>query len=109
MVYADNPLEIHDELRENLELKESEVAVVHGIVYGDVSVRGSSTLILHGIIRGNVVVEGQGTFFIHGMVYGDVTNNGGTIRHYGMVKGKLNKHSGETIVNSRAIVCENEY
>ncbi|MCK5321182.1 hypothetical protein KAJ38_01265 [Candidatus Pacearchaeota archaeon] len=109
MAYTDNPIEIHDELKEDIDLKGSEVAVIHGIVGGDVSVTGSSTLILHGIIRGNVTVGGQGTFFIHGIVYGDVTNNGGIIRHYGMIKGKLNKISGETIVNPKAIVCENEY
>ena len=105
----DNPIEIHDELKENLKLKESEVAVVHGMVCGDVFVGGSSTLILHGIIRGNVIVKEQAVFFLHGMVYGDVTNNGGTIRHYGMVKGRLNKLSGETIVSSRAIVCDEEF
>lgn len=104
----DNPIEINDELKGNLELKDSEVAVIHGMVCGDVFVRGSSTLILHGIIRGNVVVEGQETFFLHGMVYGDVTNNGGIIKHYGMIKGRLNKFSGETVVRSRAIVCESE-
>ena len=109
MVYTDNPIEIHDELKDNLKLKESEIEVVNGIVCWDVFVKGNATLILHGIIRGNVIVEGQGTFFLHGMVYGDVTNNGGVIRHYGMIKGRLNKLSGETIINSRAIVCNEEY
>jgi len=50
-LYKDNPIEINDELKGNLELKDSEVAVIHGMICGDVFVKGSSTLILHGIIR----------------------------------------------------------
>lgn len=101
-----NPREIHGDIGKDLQLKESEVAVVHGQISGDVFVKGSSTLILHGIVRGNVWVEDQGTAFIHGMVSGNVTNDGGRVKHYGMIKGKLNKLAGETVVNPRSLICE---
>ena len=105
----ENPREIHEDIKEDLQLKGSDVIVVHGQISGDVFVRGSSTLILHGIIRGSVWVEDQGAAFIHGMVSGDVTNNGGRVKHYGMIKGKLNKLAGETVVHPRALVCEEKY
>ena len=101
----ENPRDVHEELREDLQLKESEVAVVHGTIIGDVFVRGSSNLILHGIVRGNIYIEDQGSAFIHGIVFGDVTNNGGTVKHYGMINGHMNKLSGETVVSPRAVIC----
>ncbi len=102
----ESPIEVHDELKEDLELKESEVAVVHGMVVGNVFVRGSSSLILHGVIKGNVNIEDQGEVFLHGMVSGDVEIKGGKLNHYGMIKGRLNKLGGEIVVHSKAVVQE---
>lgn len=102
----ESPKEIHEDLREDLQLKESEVAVVHGQILGSVFVKGKSTFILHGIVRGNVWIEENGSAFIHGIVTGNVTNNGGIVKHYGLIKGQLNSLSGETIIHPKAVVCQ---
>jgi cytoskeletal protein CcmA (bactofilin family) len=101
-------MEIHEEIEKELRLSGSETAVVHGRIVGDVFTRGSSTFILHGIVKGNIWIEDNASVFIHGMVAGDVTNNGGTLRHYGMIKGNLHKLSGQTIVHPRAVICESK-
>ncbi len=102
----ESPIEIHDELKADLELKESEVAVVHGLVIGNVYVRGSSSLILHGIIKGDLNIEEQGEVFLHGMVSGDVEIKGGKLNHYGMIRGKLNKLGGDVVIHMKAVVQE---
>ena len=104
----ENPEETYEDFREDLELKGSEIAVIHGQIFGDVFVRGKATLILHGIVRGNVWVENHGSAFIHGLVTGDITNNGGRVKHYGLIKGRINQLAGETIVHPRALICENK-
>lgn len=102
-----NPLDIHvGSSSEDLKLKGAEIAVVRGVHEGNIYVFGGSTLILRGIVKGSIYIEETGSAFIHGIVTGDVTNNGGRLKHYGVIKGRLNRLAGETVIWPRSIIGE---
>jgi hypothetical protein len=61
-------------------------------------------LILRGIVTGSVYIEENATAFIHGIVFGNVTNNGGQLKHYGVIKGKLNRIAGETVTWPNSVI-----
>ena len=99
-----NPLE--SDSREDLKLNGQEIAVVRGVHNGNIYVFGGATLILRGIVKGSIYIEDNATAFIHGIVFGDVTNNGGRLKHYGVIKGRLNRLAGETIIWPKSIIGE---
>ncbi len=101
----DNPLE-HSDSREDLKLKGAEIVVVRGVHNGNVYIANGSTLILRGIVKGNIYIEEEGNAFLHGIVTGDVINNGGRLKHYGVIKGTLTRLSGETVSWPKSIIGE---
>ncbi len=96
-------MEIRGKIEEDIVLSEN--TDLSGMVVGNVVVQKNVALELHGMVVGNLVLEQDSEVYLHGMVTkGDVINNGGCLKVFGMVVGKIRRNSGETIVDKNAIV-----
>ena len=79
---------------------------LHGMVVGLTTVSLNSILQLHGMIIGDLILEESSTVYLHGMVNGNVINNGGYLKVFGTVNGKVIRESGETIIDSNSVIRE---
>ena len=77
---------------------------LHGMIVGLTTVSRNSLLQLHGMIIGDLILEENSTVYLHGMVNGNIINNGGYLEVFGMVNGKVIRKSGETIIDSNAVI-----
>ncbi|HXQ25600.1 MAG TPA: hypothetical protein VN822_04255 [Candidatus Acidoferrales bacterium] len=74
-------------------------------------ITGSATVVkgaafeLGGMICRDLVVEEGAVVHLHGMVLGNVTNNGGQLEIFGMIRGRLLKRSGTTHVDAKAVIA----
>ena len=76
----------------------------HGMITGSAIIRSGAHIDLHGMVARVLMVETGATAKIHGMVVGNVINKGGEIEIYGTVNGSVQKESGNTFIDPRAVV-----
>ncbi|MBI2543089.1 MAG: hypothetical protein HYW24_02805 [Candidatus Aenigmarchaeota archaeon] len=81
-----------------------ETLYLSGILTGNVEVKQNGVFYLSGILNGNVDVDPQGTLYISGVMTGDITNDGGLVNITGIVVGNVITKSGDTFIDSSAIV-----
>jgi len=75
-----------------------------GMIVGKTTVSEDTLLKLHGMIVGDLILEKGSTVYLHGTVNGDVINRGGVLQVFGIVNGRIVRQSGETVVDSKALV-----
>ncbi|MFJ8217670.1 hypothetical protein [Bacillus cereus] len=95
---------ISGKVEQDLVLKED--LRVEGMVVGNVAVETGKTLIVNGMIVGNLHIKEESFVEIHGNVNGDVLNEGGELKVYGTINGRLFRERGRTIVDTKATVSE---
>jgi cytoskeletal protein CcmA (bactofilin family) len=61
-------------------------------------------LIVRGIVNGNIHFLKSSEGELHGMINGDVINNGGDIKIFGTIDGKVLENSGTTFVENEAVI-----
>lgn len=81
-----------------------EDAELHGVVDGSAVVGNGVSLGLFGIVTKELRLEKDSTVNLYGMVLGNVTNEGGNLTVLGIVRGNIIRRSGQTTVDSKAIV-----
>ena len=84
----------------------SEDTQLHGMIIGRITVVEGVIFHLHGMVIGDLMLREKATVYLHGMVNGNVINKGGYLEVFGCINGRLVRESGETIVDTQAIVRE---
>jgi hypothetical protein len=85
----------------NGDLQVTEEYDLQGIVTGNVTVLNESVFCLHGLCKKNLFIEEGSKVYLYGMVCGSVYNNGGYLEVHGLIKGKLIKEAGETVIKTK--------
>jgi hypothetical protein len=61
---------------------------------------------IHGTVTGIIIITASSETRIYGTINGDLINNGGILKIYGMVIGKVHTLKGETHIDPRAKIYD---
>jgi cytoskeletal protein CcmA (bactofilin family) len=75
-----------------------------GTVSGSARVTSGTLLKMMGTITGDLILEPSSVVELRGTVNGNVTNMGGRLEIYGVVKGQVSARFGQTTVDPQAVV-----
>ena len=77
---------------------------LQGMVTGNTNVKNGGTLELRGTCLRNLFLEEGAEVQLYGTVVGSVTNRGGRLLIYGVVKGDVRTLAGETWIDPKAVI-----